>query len=178
MKKILATMLVFLAIPAFAQNLRLKNSITFYDTPQASPNAYFYDIDDRRTFLSDFLGTTILIHVWNTSCAICIYELPKISELERTINNPDFKVLIIHTGDETAFDIRQFLKKRNIFIDRNYIDKRARFASVMKSTMLPVSFIIDSEGRELAREYGAIDWNNAGIKRQIANMIKTQEETR
>ena len=83
----------------------------------------------------------------------------------------DFAVITIATGRNPAPAIEKFLSEIGLEDMPVYTDLKQRLAREMGVMGLPVSILIDREGREVARLTGGADWNSDSAHAIIAAMI-------
>jgi len=127
--------------------------------PKASgnlaPDFTVKDIDGRKLTLSDYKGKVVLLNFWATWCAPCRTEIPHFVEMQNRFGLNGFQVIGISMDDD-AKPVREFAQQFGL----NYPvavgdDKLAEsYGGVLG---LPISFIIDREGRIYAKRIGAAD---------------------
>ena len=113
----------------------------------------------------------VLIDFWATWCAPCREEMPSIAALSEAFPAEDFAVITIATGRNPAPAIEKFLSEIGLEDMPVYTDLKQRLAREMGVMGLPVSILIDREGREVARLTGGADWNSDSAHAIIAAMI-------
>ena len=127
--------------------------------PKASgnlaPDFTVKDIDGRMLTLSDYKGKVVLLNFWATWCAPCRTEIPHFVEMQNRFGPDGFQVIGISMDDD-AKPVREFAQQFGL----NYPvavgdDKLAEgYGGVLG---LPISFVIDREGRIYAKHIGAAD---------------------
>ena len=121
--------------------------------------------------LADFEGKVLMVNFWATWCAPCREEMPSIAALGEAFPPEDFAVITIATGRNPAPAIEKFLSEIGLEDMPVYTDLKQRLAREMGVMGLPVSILIDREGREVARLTGGADWNSDSAHAIIAAMI-------
>ena len=143
-----------------------------HDTPEAVTNASFQLADDAGTAtLEDYRGKYILINFWATWCAPCRKEMPMLSALQEEFGGERFEVLTIATGRNSPQGIAKFFKEMKIDNLPRHQDPKQQLASQMGIFGLPITVIIDPEGREIARLRGDADWTSDSAKAIISRLI-------
>lgn len=146
--------------------------LIFHETPQATSNAAFDLADDAgRATLEDYEGKYILLNFWATWCAPCRKEMPQLSELQTEFGGDDFEVLTIATGRNSPTGIKKFFDEINIDNLPRHQDPKQSLASQMAIFGLPITVLIDPEGREIARLRGDADWASDNAKAIIATVL-------
>ncbi|MBY5933824.1 TlpA family protein disulfide reductase [Tateyamaria omphalii] len=167
------------AIPALADTSAAEalregdmKKLIFHSTPEAVSNQSF-DLADGagQGSLADYEGKHILVNFWATWCAPCRHEMPMLSELQTEFGGDDFEVVTIATGRNNPAAIVKFLNEINATNLPRHQDPKQKLAAQMGVFGLPITVIIDPEGREIARLRGDADWSSDSAKAIIATLI-------
>ena len=186
MKKLLLafvyTALVTGANPAIAagpditglRNGDMKKLIV-HTTPAATSDAPFNLEDDGgKTSLADYRGKYVLINFWATWCAPCRKEMPQLNNLQKEFGGDNFEVLTIATGRNSPEGITRFFDEAGIDSLPRHQDPKQALASQMGVFGLPITVIMDPEGREIARLRGDADWNSESAKAIIKALVQPE----
>ncbi len=185
MKKILLafvyTALVAGANPAVAGSpdiLGLRDGdmkkLMVHTTPASTSNAPFLLEDEGgKATLADYRGKYLLVNFWATWCAPCRKEMPQLNALQKQFGGDRFEVLTIATGRNTPEGITRFFSEAGIDSLPRHQDPKQALASQMSVFGLPISVIIDPEGREIARLRGDADWSSDSAKAIIKALTQT-----
>ena len=183
MKKLfLAMMYTALALganPALAGNddlLGLRSGdmkkLIIHDTPKATSDAAFYLEDDGgKATLADYRGKYVLVNFWATWCAPCRKEMPQINALQKEFGGKHFEVLTIAAGRNSPTGIKKFFAEAGIDSLPRHQDPKQALAAQMGIFGLPITVIIDPEGREIARLRGDAVWDSDSAKSIIKALI-------
>jgi thiol-disulfide isomerase/thioredoxin len=146
--------------------------LALHDTPTAASSAPFELADGAgRATLMDYRGKYMLVNFWATWCAPCRIEMPHLSELQTELGGEDFEVLTIATGRNSAEGIAKFFAETGISNLPHHMDPKQALASQMGIFGLPITVLIDPEGREIARLRGDADWASDSAKSIIKALI-------
>jgi thiol-disulfide isomerase/thioredoxin len=140
--------------------------------PQAAPDLSFVSADGKPHRLADWRGKTVLLNLWATWCAPCKVEMPSLDRLQGKFGSDGFEVLALsldRTGIEKPAD---FFKGNNISHLAVYNDAESSATTAFRVSGLPVSVILDKEGREVARLTGPADWDNPATAAKVEEFIK------
>ncbi len=131
-------------------------------SPRPVPEIRFTDEKGRPLTPAEFRGRTILLNIWATWCPPCRKEMPTLDRLQAKLGGPDFEVVpvSIDQGDFALFLIEEFFREIGVKHLRIYIDTTGQAASKVGSIGLPVTLLIDREGRELGRLIGGAEWDS------------------
>jgi thiol-disulfide isomerase/thioredoxin len=130
------------------------------EPPTALPDIAFTDGEGRDRNLAEWRGKVVLINLWATWCAPCKHEMPSLDRLQAKLGGADFAVLPIsldRTGPEKP---RQFLTSNGLKNLDLYLDRGSTLMQTLRVPGLPLSVLVDRQGREIARLAGAAEWDS------------------
>jgi thiol-disulfide isomerase/thioredoxin len=138
--------------------------LVFLDEPRPAEMAAFGHLDGTTHSLADYRGKWVLLNFWATWCAPCRKEMPMLSRLQDEFGGERFAVVTIATGRNSPQAIDRFLAEIGVTNLPRYVDPRNDLARPMGVMGLPVTAIIDPEGREIARMMGEATWDGDSAK--------------
>ncbi len=151
--------------------------LAIHETPKATSSAPFQLEDGAGTAtLADYAGKYVLVNFWATWCAPCRKEMPHLAELQAEFGGDDFEVLTIATGRNSPQGIIKFFKDNGISNLPRHQDAKQALASQMGIFGLPITVLIDPEGREIARLRGDADWAGDSAKSIVKALIDGRAE--
>jgi len=163
--RVLLALLIYTAVAAGANAAGLEalragemRKLVVHDAPRAVPEASFLDAADGLHPLSGWRGRVVVLNFWATWCAPCRDEMPSLSALEAAMGGPDLAVVPVATGRNSVAAIGRFLDEIGVNNLPVLRDPTMAFAREMAVMGLPVTVILDREGREVARLTGHADW--------------------
>jgi thiol-disulfide isomerase/thioredoxin len=117
-------------------------------------------VDDHGTAhtLTEFRGRYVLLNLWATWCAPCVRELPALSHLQAALGPKRLSIVPVSVGRDTAAETAAFLKQHKAELPV-YIDTKSAFLHTFGAFGLPLTVLIDPQGREIARASGAVHWD-------------------
>ena len=142
-----------------------------FSEPMDVSDKAFTDPDGGEFTLAGFQGKTVLVNFWATWCAPCRKEMPMLSELQAEFGGDDFEVVTIATGRNSIPGIRKFFEEIGVDNLPIYLDPKQKLARDMAVLGLPITLILDEEGREIARMRGDAEWNSDSAKAIIKALI-------
>ena len=116
--------------------------------------------------LSEFRGKPLIINVWASWCGPCREEMGSLDRLARRYGGKQFRVIGISTDDDAEAAYR-FLERSRVSFD-NFIDSRLVLENMLGADRLPLTLLIDAQGRVLGKYYGAKEWDGPEAKALIA----------
>jgi thiol-disulfide isomerase/thioredoxin len=120
--------------------------------------------------LSEYRGRPLLINVWASWCGPCIAEMASLERLAWTEERPVFSLIGISTDDypEPALAV---LKRSNATI-RHFIDRDLQMEKMLGASTIPLTVLVDADGRVLDKVYGARQWDAPESLRLIARAFR------
>ena len=108
----------------------------------------------------------MLVNFWATWCAPCRRELPLLEKLRRTVDPNLLEIVPVSIDRTPSVEISAFLKRLDIRALRTYHDPYGRIARGANEGVaapfvlygMPISYIIDRQGRAAGYVTGELDW--------------------
>src|SRR5210317_1101387 len=116
------------------------------------PNAPMQGLTGRSEFLSRYLGKPLIINVWASYCGPCLAEMGSLERLFQRYGDR-FNVIGISIDDyrERA---EGFLAKAGTTFP-HFIDRQLMLENLFGAKSIPLTLLIDAEGRVLQKVRGA-----------------------
>ncbi|NWG45756.1 MAG: TlpA family protein disulfide reductase [Alphaproteobacteria bacterium] len=148
--------------------------VKFQPTPDRppAPEVRFLDAAGSERTLADFRGRVVLVNLWATWCAPCIEEMPALDRLQAELGGPDFEVVAISLDQAGPAEALPFLERLEVKALTPYFDRTMKTGLAFDAPGMPVSVLIDRDGREVGRVLGKADWASDDAKALIAHVIK------
>jgi thiol-disulfide isomerase/thioredoxin len=116
--------------------------------------------------LSSFRGRPLIINVWASWCGPCRAETASLERLAWGDAGSHFTVIGISTDDRPQA-ARAWLKQSNATLS-HFIDERLLMEHMLGATHLPLTVLVDADGRVLEKIVGAREWDDAASLSLIA----------
>ena len=120
-------------------------------------NATLQGLNGRSRSLSEFRGKPLLINVWASWCGPCKQETASLERLAWLDVARGFNIIGIST-DDYPDKARAWLQDSNATIDQ-FIDTRLEMEQMLGASRLPLTALVDADGRVLEKVYGARQWD-------------------
>jgi thiol-disulfide isomerase/thioredoxin len=147
--------------------------VTFEPHPEPRPFAPLRFSDENETSLSltAFRGRAVLLNVWATWCPPCREEMPALDRLQGELGGADFEVVALSIDMQGLPVVRAFFKQVGIARLRMYVDSHNEAEAAFASLGIPVTLLIDREGREIARKRGPATWDDPRVVQAIRRQL-------
>ena len=136
--------------------------------PAPVPDAVLLDGGDAEVPLANWRGQWVVLNFWATWCAPCRAEMPSLQRLQAAM--PGLAVLPVAAGRNPMPAIRRFYDEAAITLPV-LRDPKSVLAHQMGVLGLPVTLIIDPQGREVARLIGDAEWDSAAAQAVLAALM-------
>ena len=134
---------------------------------QVLPGAMMTGLNGPNRSLSSYRGRPLIINVWASWCGPCRKEAASLERLAWSKAGSRYTVIGISTDDDRNAALR-WLKHSNATIN-HYIDTGPRWPleHMLGASSIPVTVLVDAQGRVVGRFRGARDWDSAESIRLI-----------
>ena len=123
------------------------------------PDLRFADGAGAPRSLADFRGRVILLNLWATWCVPCREEMPALDRLQAALGGPEFEVLALSLDQAGVVAVRKFYQEINLRALDIYVDQNGDALRKLGSVGVPLTILIDRDGRELWRVLGPREWD-------------------
>ncbi len=142
-------------------------AINWKEPPQPLPELVMEDRDGTRLGLDDFAGEIVVLNLWATWCAPCKVEMPTLAALQEATADRDVRVVALAI-DRAGFEaLDAFMAEADASGLLVLRDESAAAARALGAGGLPVTLVIDREGRERFRHAGYADWGTPDVVEAI-----------
>ncbi|MDQ6680476.1 MAG: TlpA family protein disulfide reductase [Pseudomonadota bacterium] len=153
-----------------------RTSLTPHPVPRDAGALRFSDANGVPKSLVDFRSRVVLLNVWATWCPPCRDEMPTLDRLQASLGGPDFEVLTVSIDAEGLPVVRPFFKQIGIKHLHPYIDSFHE-VGVLGAAGIPLTLLIDREGREVARKLGPATWDDPKVVQTIRGYLPTGKKS-
>ena len=149
--------------------LMMAGGITQAATPLAKisviaeaerPVAPAFEIENLRggnSSLLDYKGKLVLLNFWATWCVPCTKEMPGMETLWQDYKEQGLEIVAVSVDEGSRSRIENFSKMFGI----NFpilLDPESEVSDLYEVSGVPTSFLIDRNGKIIARIVGTEDW--------------------
>lgn len=146
--------------------------LVVHEAPEPRIEAPFRNLAGNRMTLADHAGKVVLLNLWATWCPPCRAEMPALDRLAGAMEGPEFEVIVLSSDRGGIERVENFFREigiEHLEVMQDPAGEVNREAGVMG---LPVTLILDREGREFARMIGAAEWDSAEAQALIRRVIE------
>lgn len=139
------------------------------DHRPSAPDFRLKDLAGGDVKLSDYRGHVVLLNFWATWSAPCRAEMPSMQRLRQGRRGDDFEILALSL-DSALPPVTRFARQDYLGFPV-LLDPGSLVASRYGVTSLPVSLLIDRQGRIATRIDGALDWDGPDASNAVAALL-------
>jgi peroxiredoxin len=141
------------ALLDLAKNARIE----LYPLSLRAPLFRLPRLDGNSYSNSDFQGRVVLLTFWASWCATCKAEFPSLERLQAAFGSDEFQIVGIAVSD-TPNSIKRFLGMRSAPFPI-LLDTDKKIAEQYRAAGVPVSYLLDRDGRIVAAKSGEHHWD-------------------
>ncbi len=135
----------------------------WHDEPKNLPDLAFTTADGGAVALADLRGRIVLINLWATWCPPCLREMPMLDRLAQAVAGPGFLVIALNQ-DRAGLEVAgPYWDDKARTARTLYPDAGLAAGRVLRPAGLPLTVLIDREGREVARLAGIASWDDPEV---------------
>jgi len=135
------------------------------ETGDKAPNFRIVTDNGRTITRSNFGGKVLVLNFWATWCPPCIQEIPSLDAMQRKMAG-DGVVVVAVSVDKNEKAYRDFLSRARVsFLTAR--DPEADVSSIYGTFKYPETYIINRDGKVVAKHISDQNWLDEGILRDI-----------
>jgi thiol-disulfide isomerase/thioredoxin len=142
----------------------------------AQPGTAAFDLPDvkgQQHRLDDYRGQVVLVNFWASWCPPCIHEMPVLERLKQKLHDQPFEILAVNVG-EKKYRVWKFVKLISFGLPV-LLDTQKDAFELWGGSVLPTSFLLDSQGRIRYRVQGDLEWDSEEVVSLIEALINEEE---
>lgn len=128
------------------------------------------DVHGQTIRLADLRGQVVLVNFWATWCYPCRAEMPSMEALYQDYRSKGFTIVAISSDmqghDVVAPFVREYKLTFPVLLDpQNVVGTRLQVRGI------PMSYLLDKQGRLAGMELGAKNWNSPKMRQLIDQLL-------
>jgi thiol-disulfide isomerase/thioredoxin len=127
-------------------------------------------LDGKPLSLANEKGNVVFLNVWATWCGPCRFETPELQALQNQYAASGLKVIGVSVDEGDNEAVKTFVAEQKITYPIA-VDPEGRIATLVQTTVLPTSLLIDRNGKIVWRQIGAVMPNDAKLKAAVEKAV-------
>jgi len=144
--------------------------LIIHDEPRPRLETEFRTVRDTGRTLEYFEGKVMVVNFWATWCPPCRKEMPSIDRLNAAISGDDFGVIAISLDRADVEKIETFFMSVNVETLDIYREPSLRMGTEGGILGMPITLILDRQGKEVARLQGEAEWDSPEAQKMIRDI--------
>lgn len=161
MKRTLLSLLLLVAVPAYADEARPKVADFSLRT-----------LEGDKVKLAELKGKVVVLSFWATWCAPCKQELPALQALADKFGKDGLVVLAVNTdGPKTVADARRFVADKKLTIAVPLDSDSKVLDQLNPKQALPFSIVLDRAGRRAFQHTGFSGGDEQKLEEEVKALL-------
>ncbi|WP_348529631.1 TlpA disulfide reductase family protein [Pseudomonas sp. BN415] len=155
-----------------------RAGMLIWPEPRPVEDVRFVDGEGKPRSLADFRGKVVLLNLWATWCAPCRQEMPTLDRLQAKLGGNDFQVVALSLDQDGVLVVRDFYREIGIQHLQIFVDEQMQAIQSLSAFGLPVTLLLDREGREISRKAGEAEWDRPEVIEYVQSVIASTPSVR
>ena len=127
-------------------------------------------LNGKNKKFSDYKGSPLIINIWASWCGPCRAEMGSLERLAQRYSGKEFNIIGIST-DDYRNKAEAFIRQTGITFE-NFLDHRLLLENMLGANTIPLTVLVDEQGRVLQKVRGSREWDNPEIIDAIAQVFR------
>ena len=136
-----------------------------------APDFSLRNLKGNYQSLDSFSGQVVVLNFWATWCVPCRVEMPSFEKLYRRYRSEGVTVLAVTLDKNSEKNIKSFVDEYELSFPV-LLDEEGKVERLYPSMTIPFTYVIDREGRIVARVDGAKNWESNETFEAIEYLLK------
>jgi peroxiredoxin len=134
------------------------------------------DLEGTSVRLSDLRGQVVLLNFWATWCYPCRTEMPSMQALYQDYRERGLEILAIASDGQGMDVVAPFVDAHGLTFPV-LLDPQNVVGARLFVQAIPMSYLLDKDGRIAGREPGAKNWNSRKMRRLLDRLLDEETPT-
>ena len=114
--------------------------------------------------LSAYRGKPLIINMWASYCSPCLQEMGSLERLAQR-HGKHFNLIGVSIDDHPERALAFLAQAKTSF--PHYIDHQLTIENMVGANRIPLTVLVDAQGRVLYKVYGAREWDTPEVEQAI-----------
>ena len=129
------------------------------------------DLNGNTIKFSSLQNKVIFLNIWATWCPPCVAEMPGIQNLyDKLKPNKNIAFVMLSVDEAGLAKVKKFIAKKG-YTFPVYLPA-SNLPQAFETQSIPTTFILDRNGKIVARHEGMADYNSEKVKEYLVNLAK------
>ena len=136
-----------------------------------APDFNLRNLKGNYQSLNSFSGQVVVLNFWATWCVPCRVEMPSFEKLYRRYRSEGVVVLAVTLDKNSKKKVKSFVEEHGLSFPILF-DAEGEVERLYPSMTIPFTYVLDREGRVVARVDGAKNWESNETFEAIEYLLK------
>ena len=141
--------------------------LVIHDAPRPVPALDIRDGESRPAGLDTVAGRPVLLNLWASWCMPCVAELPALDRVKPTLDAKGVALVALSLDRSGKIAVVNTFARLGVKSLEIRTDEARSAAEKLDAPALPVTLLIDRQGREIGRYIGAAEWDGPEAARLL-----------
>lgn len=146
--------------------------MVIHDEPRARLERAFENRNGASKEVADWEGKVVVFNFWATWCPPCRKEMPSLDRLQGAMGDDGFEVIALSMDRASVGKIDDFFMSIDVENLDVYREPTLRIGTEAGVLGMPITLVLDREGREIARLQGEAEWDGPNAKALLRQIIE------
>ncbi|HUP45925.1 MAG TPA: TlpA disulfide reductase family protein [Thermoanaerobaculia bacterium] len=133
-------------------------------------------LDGSQFDIASERGNVVFLNLWATWCGPCRYEIPELEKLHNDLADRRFKVVGVSVDEGSDQVVREFVDEAKMTYPVA-LDPAGRLATILDTTILPTSIIVDRRGNVVWKKFGVVSAGDPEMMRVLETALAGRTAT-
>lgn len=133
----------------------------------------FPNLEGETVSLQTFRGKVVLLNFWATWCPPCVKEMPSMQRLRDKLAGQPFEIVAIDVGESPDAVEAFMLQADTELAFPILLDERGFSFSALGIRGLPMSFLLNRDGKSMMTFMGGREWDTSSQLQLITEAINS-----
>ena len=141
---------------------RMRDDLFPVEVGSTAPDFHGRTVDGSNVVRSmdQYRGKVLVLNIWATWCAPCIYEMPSFARLRSVVPDSNLAIVAVSIDEVAGGDsVRAFTKSLGVNFDV-LLDSTTAIARAYQVTGYPETFVIARDGTIRKKWIGPLEWDS------------------
>lgn len=172
MKYLKPALLLLICLLLGAGPLQAARLLSLVEDRPIAPDFTLNDVQGKPVSLADFRGRVLVINFWATWCPSCRKEMPSLERAAEWLKQYDAALIGVNVG-EGLKQVNRYLAEEPVDFPI-LLDPDMKMSTEWDATRLPVTYVVDPEGRIVYRALGSREWDAPELLVPIRSLGQTR----
>jgi cytochrome c biogenesis protein CcmG, thiol:disulfide interchange protein DsbE len=136
-----------------------------------APRFSLRNLEGNLEGLDDHSEKVIIVNFWATWCVPCVKEMPSFESLYRRYRSQGLILLAVSLDKGDSTKVHEFADKHKLSFPI-LLDTEGVAEKLYPSFSIPFTYVIDKQGRVVARVDGAKNWESSETFEAVEHLLK------